>query len=436
MSSMTGDESERQPLISASVVEREGIIITNTLDDGGLAGTHHQRLKPPPPRQRLSMIAGIICIAIACSLVVVEALMPRHTTTTVEDFGGAKCDGSCPAIKINKPRATQRRQATDTGSAHVLLLGDSTDKLWHMGFCNAVLPSSSRCSRPHVCTNPTASFLPNNMGPLVCGNGDDRCERDSCYQYDNNDTKSHSGVITNCWATDNEVRTAAACKPLDPQEPAFGFVHMCGVVGGPVWTNADGGNSMYQTMLLPCHADKRIHTAVRAFDAYSKRRPVVVVINIAFWWAGNNLGWDTSWAGKLSTKADVDAELAKYRADLTALRDVVDKEMKKTGREYALVGRSNHVQGFKKGAEANAAFMVAMARVAEEVFSDADKKNVFFYDWRAVSEAAAEAGRWRQADNLHQDEAASELQVRAFTKWSARTLPERFAVRLADAGAA
>ena len=46
-----------------------------------------------------------------------------------------------------------------------------------------------------------------------------------------------------------------------------------------------------------------MRAAVKAFDAYTERRPVVVVVNIAFWWAGNNLGWEDSWASQLSTQA-------------------------------------------------------------------------------------------------------------------------------------
>ena len=59
------------------------------------------------------------------------------------------------------------------------------------------------------------------------------------------------------------------------------------------------------------------------------------------------------------------------KKDLTAFRDVVDEEMKKTGREYVIVGRSNHARAYEKGrAEKNDAFMVAMGNVARRVFSD------------------------------------------------------------------
>ena len=57
-----------------------------------------------------------------------------------------------------------------------------------------------------------------------------------------------------------------------------------------------------------------MRAAVKAFDAYTERRPVVVVVNIAFWWAGNNLGWEDSWASQLSTRAAWWGEVAVPRA--------------------------------------------------------------------------------------------------------------------------
>ena len=155
-----------------------------------------------------------------------------------------------------------------------------------------------------------------------------------------------------------------------------------------------------------------------------------------------------------------DAKLRDYEAVLTALRDLVDGEMKKTGREYVLVGRSNHERKFSKGAESNDDFMLAMIKVTRRVFSDdgnddddddddggtgrggdggeggggagkqSPRRRLFFYDWRAVSESAKAAGEWKRADELHQDDAASTLQIEAFTRWSSRALPDGFAVRL------
>ena len=250
-----GDE-EKQPLVVVRPTQG------GTEEEEG--AHHHQRRRrraapphasPPLPRTASCTLAGVVCAGVASLVLVMTALGSRkpYDVSAYEYFeGGGRgttCDGTCPAAK---PR--QWTTQSDTGSAHVLFLGDSTDKLWHVGFCNGMLPASSRCVHPQHCTTLTSSFLPNNMGPLVCVEGDDRCGRDSCYVNSdaNNDGgggRGGGGGGGDCWAEDNEVRAAAACKPPVPEGPSLGFVHVCGAVDKPAWTNALNGNDMARIYL-------------------------------------------------------------------------------------------------------------------------------------------------------------------------------------------
>ena len=114
---------------------------------------------------------------------------------------GPGCNGVCPSVA-----ARDFDTYPEEGSAHVLMLGDSTDRAWHFTFCNGILNDADRCDHPVECVAPTVNFLPNNMQPLVCADGDDRCAAKSCYED------------APCWH-EKENEMAAACHPRHRTAP-------------------------------------------------------------------------------------------------------------------------------------------------------------------------------------------------------------------------
>ena len=133
--------------------------------------------------------------------------------------------------------------------------------------------------------------------------------------------------------------------------------------------NMEAINNQYNIESLPIKIEDRVRTAVRAFDSYTERRPIVVVVDVAYWWAGSHMGWWKRWDEDLGSRKKFAAKLDEYMEDMDALVRLVDKEMKKIGRPYALVGKSNHNRGFRKGT-VNFKFMVEMGEAVKLVFKN------------------------------------------------------------------
>ena len=114
---------------------------------------------------RFVAVAAFLCLG-AIAAVTAQQMESSGVTDDVSGdahLGGSQCDGTCPAL----PECDWKKMAKE-GSAHVLILGDSTDKLWHKSFCNELLAEEQRCVSPDTCATPSATFLPNNMQPFVC----------------------------------------------------------------------------------------------------------------------------------------------------------------------------------------------------------------------------------------------------------------------------
>ena len=112
--------------------------------------------------------------------------------------------------------------------------------------------------------------------------------------------------------------------------------------------------------------------------------------------------------------------------DMDALVRLVDKEMKKIGRPYALVGKSNHNRGFRKGT-VNFKFYGGDGRGGE---ARVRKHGHHFYDWRGVADEAYKKGEWTMVDKLHQTAESNALQTAAFMRWTRNELGKEFAVNL------
>ena len=244
--------------------------------------------------------------------------------------------------------------------------------------------------------------------------GDHRCEARTCYE-----TPSK-----HCWRKE-EQRAAAACKPPVAEGPSIGFVHLFGA--DPNYEqNMKAINNEYSVEGLPVKIKDRVKTAIKAFDKYTQRRPIVVVVDVAYWWAGKNLGWWRSWKKDLGTYDKFAGKLNEYKKDMAALVKLLDKEMEKSGRPYVLVGKSNHNRGFEEGTvEFN--FIRAMGKAVKAVF---EQHGHHFYDWRDVADQAEAKGRWVMVDKLHQGSESNDLQTRAFMKWTEAELGKKFSVSL------
>ena len=365
---------------------------------------------------RTAAVGLFLCVGALAATAAQQSLLSGELSHFFEDanLGGSKCDGTCPAVA---PR--DWRKMSDKGSAHLLIFGDSTDKLWHKAFCNTLLPEEERCVSPNECATPSPAFLPNNMQPFVCVDGDDRCAAGTCYE----------SPSAHCWKKE-EHRAAAACKAPVAEGPALGFVHIFGA--DPEYVqDMKAIHNQYAVKGLPVKIADRVRVAARAFGAFTARRPVVAVVDVGDWWSGTHLGWWKSWEKALSSKSKFDAQLAAYREDMSALVRTVDAAMKATKRPYVLVGKSTHNRGFD---ERSVEFMFSrkMGDVVKEVF---ESKGHHFYDWRAVADDAAAQGKWDMVDKLHQSAAASDVQTEAFMAWTRRTLGDKFHVSL-DAQAA
>ena len=71
----------------------------------------------------------------------------------------------------------------EQGSAHMLLLGDSTDKLWMFQMCSDRLPPEQQCRFAGPCP-PSHKNVPNNLQPFACVDGDSRCKAATCFPED------------------------------------------------------------------------------------------------------------------------------------------------------------------------------------------------------------------------------------------------------------
>ena len=343
---------------------------------------------------------------------------------------GPSCNGVCPSVAARDFDAYP-----EEGSAHVLMLGDSTDRAWHFTFCNGILNDADRCEHPVECVAPTVNFLPNNMQPLVCADGDKRCAAKSCYED------------APCWH-EKENEMAAACHPTSPYGPALGFVHL---FEPDPESKQDLKLVEYGREIdgLPVMTGPRVNAAVRSFDKFApaekadgdghhatdhdaKKRPVVVVVDVMHWWVGNHLGWGApgappDWSAELGSDRTFDANLRRYRKDLDALVEHVDKAMKGTGRPYRLVGKANHDWHTFKPDGVEHRFLSAMAAHVKRAF---ESKKHHFFDWRALTEKAKSDNMWEMADNFHQTVEGSKHETLAFMDWTRTALPEKFAVNL------
>ena len=375
------------------------------------------------------------------------AFLPGDGPQGLTDIG---CDGHCPPAP-----ARTWNVVSDVGSAHVLLLGDSTDKLWHIQLCNSFLPENQRCVANQCTVRTGARALPNNMQPFVCAEGEggaseSRCAASTCYP------SAAGGPPEPCWTTP-EANSAAACKPRVPSGPVAGFVHTF---------NADpdheGLSDVQAAQLgvetagvLPTRVRDRVPIAVASFAAFTQKRPMVFVVDVNFWWSFNRFiptadddgnkadpivskciaaqmsggqvpspaqCWEHRWRDSVGDQSSFDQYLAAYERDMRQFVRLLEDSAKRTGRAFVIVGKNAHDPGFTPGTP-SARWHYASGEAMRKVFTS---EGHHFYDWAAVAEHAAKTGEWDWLDGAHQGASGSAYQTAAFVQWTRSALSRPF----------
>jgi hypothetical protein len=167
----------------------------------------------------------------------------------------------------------------------------------------------------------------------------------------------------------------------------------------------------------PVMTGPRVNAAVRSYDKNApaekaqdghhgrdaKKRPEAEDEDVMHWWVGNHLGWGAPGAppdrtAQLGSDQTIDANLRRYRKDLDALVEHVDKAKKGTGRPYRLVGKANHDWHTFKPDGVEHRFLSAMASHIKRAI---ESKKHHFFNCRPRTEKAKSDKKGEKADNSH-----------------------------------
>ena len=136
-----------------------------------------------------------------------------------------------PAVSVDFDAVGNEPGHAADRKAHLYVIGDTTDRLWHDGFCNDMLTSTERC--PYRCAVPEPAALPGNVVPYMCDDpASDTCAAeiaavDRCCEskWMPNGAKAYQCCVTTAQAT-----TATACRPrrYATGGGTAGFLHVLG----------------------------------------------------------------------------------------------------------------------------------------------------------------------------------------------------------------
>ena len=356
-------------------------------------------------------VVGCCALAVA-ACVVYHGARERASGLLSQTF--VDVETVCPPVP---PRAWS--EMPEEGSAHMLLLGDSTDKLWIFEMCSDILPPEQQCRFIGADRRQLENSVPQNLQPFACANGDPRCKAATCFPGDG----------TTCYNQD-EWRAIAACKPLDPHASTLGFVHICDTDQNFDLAQQPWNSAVYSTAGLSSKVGERVVQAVEHFADFTTTRPIVVSLNVMFWW--NTLRF--MGMGKTVIRdpdyvtANWDAILDQYREGILGLVDIIQQALREKNRPGIIVCRANHRPAYPDGSLELKQFL-AMREVLLDIFErdpSHAEKGLYLYDWYAVSEQAAAEGVWEMVDPFHQTYACTRYETEAYRNWVARTLPEEF----------
>ena len=342
--------------------------------------------------------ARLVCaLAVAACVVFLGA---RAVASDSPSFSDAETE--CPPVP---PRLWS--EMPEQGSAHMLLLGDSTDKLWMFQMCSDFLPPEQQCRF----TSPTP-FPPQNVQPFVCNDGDSRCKATTCFPGDG----------SSCWVAE-EWRSDAACKPLDPHASTIG----CAFVPETDQTfdiAAMIKNEAYLSPALSPNLGERVVQAVQRFADFTETRPIVVSLDVMFWWSLLRVtGFSRLIADPTYVTANWDALLQQYREGILGLVDIIQQALRETNRPGIIVAKTNHDSRFPDGSGSlELKLFASMREVLLDIFErdpSHAEKGLYLYDWYGVFKKAAADGKWNMLDDLHQDWDSTRYETEAYLSWAA-----------------
>lgn len=279
------------------------------------------------------------------------------------------CEGKCPAVSVDFDAVGNEPGHAADRKAHLYVIGDTTDRLWHDGFCNDMLTSTERC--PYRCAVPEPAALPGNLVPYMCDDpASDTCAAeiaavDRCCEskWMPNGAKAYQCCVTTAQAT-----TATACRPrrYATGGGTAGFLHVLGaapegVLGDSYFSARDSADppplGSFQSYGSPDATRDRIARGLRAFIRWNLRdgaqpRPIVTSIqsNAQETWRhaagrarlvareiGDVRDGDEQ-VNVFASKSEEDAFVASYadglRAAIRQVRNILDEENVGEGKEW------------------------------------------------------------------------------------------------------
>ena len=204
------------------------------------------------------------------------------------------CEGKCPVVSVDFDAVGNEPGHASDRKAHLYVIGDTTDRLWHDGFCNDMLTSTERC--PYRCAVPEPAALPGNLVPYMCDDpASDTCAAeiaavDQCCEskWMPNGAKAYQCCVTTAQAT-----TATACRPrrYATGGGTAGFLHVLGaapegVLGDSYFSARDSADppplGSFQSYGSSDATRDRIARGLRAFIRWNLRsvNPFIMAIPI------------------------------------------------------------------------------------------------------------------------------------------------------------
>lgn len=236
------------------------------------------------------------------------------------------CETQCPSVDVVARPFDPPDVAVDAAraGAHLFIVGDSTNKLLHMSFCNQYLPRAERCS--YGCSTPMPAQYPINAQPYL---GFDTL----CPECDARGAPCCAPGTDVCCANESQFRTAVACRPrrYTSGEGSAGFLMVMGSHPTAPYFQPpppSPGLSMYQGYDLAVDTEQRIAVALPAFIAWAERgkqafrRPIVTLLNSCIWtiwkFSGRDPGFDSAAARRHDS-----ALVREFEADMEAMAQQV-----------------------------------------------------------------------------------------------------------------
>ena len=204
--------------------------------------------------------ARLVCaLAVAACVVFLGA---RAVASDSPSFSDAETE--CPPVP---PRLWS--EMPEQGSAHMLLLGDSTDKLWMFQMCSDFLPPEQQCRTlpsviktfPRTCSRSRVSTVTRGAKPPHAS------------------PRTGPPVLLK-----DEWMAQAACKPLDPHASSIGCAFVPETDQNFDLSTMPFDDEAYLSPALSSNLGERVVQAVERFADFTETRPIVVILDMVFWW--------------------------------------------------------------------------------------------------------------------------------------------------------